>query len=311
VMSVHTIDLDYLGTPGSIASYVLLGDDGPVMIETGPGNTTDTLTRGLADLGLTPADVKHVLLTHIHFDHAGASGWMASHGAQIYVHEFGAKHLIDPTRLLASAKMVYGDQMDPLWGPFLPIPAGQVTALHGGETLHLGGLEIRVIETPGHARHHHSFATTVNGERICFTGDAGATRIAECPSFVSVPMPPPDLDLEAWLNSVDTLTAEGFDKLYPTHFGVVDDPADHLGRVKTALIDHAEFLRGMIEIGLDEETMMARYLEWFLGEATAAGAPPEKIGFYIRDTIAGMNFTGLVRYWTKQLEKDGVTTGVS
>ena len=173
---VHTIDLEYLGTRGAIASYVIEGPDGLVMVETGPGNTTAALERGLADLGFTPTDVKHVFVTHIHFDHAGASGWMARHGAHIYVHEFGRQHLIDPTRLVASARRIYGDRMEALWGELLPIPAERTTPLHDGDIVTVAGLKIRAIETPGHARHHHAFVVETDDAKIGFTGDAAANR---------------------------------------------------------------------------------------------------------------------------------------
>jgi glyoxylase-like metal-dependent hydrolase (beta-lactamase superfamily II) len=300
---IETIDLHYLGTPEAIASYILIGNSGPVMIETGPGSTTEALAAGLANLGFEPGDVQHVLVTHIHFDHAGASGWMAKHGAQIYVHEFGAKHLIDPARLVASAKRIYRDRMDELWGELIPIPESQVTPVHDNDVIEADGLMIRAIETPGHAKHHHAFSLDTEQGRVYFTGDAAATYIEGCDQFISVPTPPPEFDLETWLASVERLETERFDVLYPTHFGPVHHVADHLARVKPTLREHAKFVRMLMDGDFDRTEMLKQYREWFIAKARADDVPPGKMGFYVTDTLADMNLTGIQRYWTKLAEQ--------
>jgi glyoxylase-like metal-dependent hydrolase (beta-lactamase superfamily II) len=300
--AIHTIDLHYRGRPGSIASYVIDAPGGPVMIECGPGSTVEALERGLAEHGFAPGDVRHLLVTHIHFDHGGAAGWMARHGARVYVHEFGARHLIDPSKLNASARRIYGDQMEALWGELIPIPEEQVTAVHDEDVLDVNGLAIRAIETPGHARHHHAFALENDGERLCFTGDVAACHVSGCPGYVSVPMPPPELDLEAWHASVDRLRRERFDAIYPTHFGRVDDADAHLARVNPTLTAHAECVRGLMDEGLDPAEIEERYTRWFAADAEAAGLPEAHMGFYVLDTLAGMNVSGIVRYWTKRAE---------
>lgn len=300
---IHTIDLEYHGTRGVIASYIIRTADGPVMIETGPANTTEALTRGLSEIGHTPADVRHVFVTHIHFDHAGASGWMAQHGAQIYAHSFGAPHLIDPSRLMSSARRIYGDEMEYRWGTLLPIPAEQVTALSDGTVIEIGGLKVKAVETPGHARHHHAYSVDTDEGKLAFTGDAGATRAAEGPAFIGVPAPPPEFELAAWIASVERLEREHFDRIYPTHFGGVDDPAAHFARVKETLREHAVYVRRMIDEGLDRDAMLDRYTEWFAAQARDAGVAEEKIGFLVTDTMADMNLTGITRYWSKLAEK--------
>ncbi len=299
MLPIHTIDLNYLGSPACIASYVIEAPEGPVMIETGPGNTTAALSAGLAAIGFRPADVRHVLVTHIHLDHAGASGWMARHGAHVYVHHFGRPHLIDPSKLNASARRIYQDRMDELWGEFMPIPPKQVTALHHGDHLRVAGLRFRVIETPGHARHHHTFVLRRRDGNVAFTGDAAGTFIAETPEFMSLPTPPPEFELGAWLASVDRLAAQRFDAIYPTHFGRVDRVEEHLARLKRALREHSAMIRSLLREESDTDVITRRYTRWFLDQAEAAGVPEEKIGFYIRDTIAGMNVTGMMRYWRK------------
>ena len=304
--AIHTIDLKYLGAANAVASYILIGPPNePVMIETGPGVTTDALTAGLESLGLTPADVRHVLVTHIHFDHAGASGWMASHGAHIYAHEFGARHLIDPSRLIESATRIYGDKMATLWGELIPIPEQQVTAVHDGDVIEVGGFTIRAIETPGHARHHHAYAMETDAGRICFTGDVAATRIpgADNERFCAIPMPPPEFDLEAWIASIEKLEAERFDFIYPTHFGRVDDPAGHFARVKPGLREHAGMIRAMMDEGLDRDAILERYSAWYIGSAAAAHVPEESMPFFIKESNPSMNVTGIMRYWTKLAER--------
>ncbi|MBT8484702.1 MAG: MBL fold metallo-hydrolase, partial [Phycisphaerae bacterium] len=223
--AIHTIDVNYLNTPGAIASYIVIGPGGdPVMVETGPGCAVEGLVAGLKELGFRPRDVRDVLVTHIHFDHAGAAGWMAREGARIHVHEFGAAHLVDPTRLVRSAERIYGDRMGVLWGELIPVPEKQVRPVYDGDAIDAGGLRFRAIETPGHARHHHAYGLeTEDLGRVAFTGDAAATFVEEAPGFISLPTPPPEFELAAWISSLDRLGEEGLDRIYPTHFGVVED----------------------------------------------------------------------------------------
>jgi glyoxylase-like metal-dependent hydrolase (beta-lactamase superfamily II) len=301
---IHTIDLEYLGTPGAIASYIIEAPDGPVMIETGPGSCLDALVAGLDDLGLKPADVKHTFVTHIHFDHAGACGWMAQQGSHVYVHEVGAPHLIDPSKLNASAKRIYGDDMDRLWGELIPIPAQQLTALKDGDVINAAGVDITAIDTPGHAWHHMTYALDTDAGRIGFTGDAAATHIEGVgPRFISVPTPPPEFDLQRWLDTVDRIAGQRFAAIYPTHFGRMDNVEAHLFAVKEALEAHATFVREKLDAGMDAEAILPVYRAWFIEQARQAGVPAEKLGFYVKDTLADMNLTGMVRYWTKRAER--------
>src|SRR5262249_30206501 len=153
-------------------------------------------------------DIRHALVTHIHLDHAGAAGHLAQHGTHIYLHEFGGPHLIDPSRLIDSATRIYGDQMDHLWGRLIPVPEHLVHPVRDGDGLNPDGLRITAIEPPGHARHHHAFALEIDGERIGFAGDAAGIIMPGIPeppagTFMVVPTPPPEFDLQAWLTSID------------------------------------------------------------------------------------------------------------
>ena len=199
-MKIDTLDLDFQGMSRSIASYLLEGPGGYVLIETGPMSTLDTLRRRLDERGLTPDDIRHLFVTHIHLDHAGAAGWWARQGAQIYVHPAGAPHLVDPSKLWRSAGRIYGDQMEILWGHILPAPAEQVTTIADGETIEVAGLSLMALDTPGHAGHHHVYRL----EDIAFTGDAAGVRISGSP-WVSLPAPPPEFNRELWEKSLDRL----------------------------------------------------------------------------------------------------------
>jgi len=294
---IHVLDLHYLGRRESIAAYLAVGPLGPVLIETGPGSTIGALKAGLAEHGFEPGDVRDALITHIHLDHAGAAGWLASHGARIHVHEFGAQHLIDPSKLIASAARIYGDDMERLWGEVRPVPERQVMAVRNGDIIDAGGLHFRTIETPGHARHHHAYALEeVNDQRVAFTGDAAACFIAAAPHFISLPTPPPEFDLVAWLDTLQWLEREEFDALYPTHFGRVDNPAAHLQRVRDALHAHCSFVRSMLDDGLDRDVMVNDYLAWFVEQALNASVPAEHMSFYVKESLAEMNLTGIIRY---------------
>ena len=155
---IHIIDTNHLGLGKTVGVFLIAGSSGFSLIETGPGSTLPTVKKAIADLGFDLSNLKQILVTHIHLDHAGAAGQLAAEtGARVYVHERGAAHLIDPSKLLSSAQRIYGDQMETLWGTIIPIPESQVTALSGGEVLELDNHQIKVIYTPGHASHHVSY----------------------------------------------------------------------------------------------------------------------------------------------------------
>jgi len=292
---IKTIDLHFKGVNHAIASYLVIGPDGPVIIECGPGSTTHNLIAGLADHGFVPTDVKHVLVTHIHFDHAGASGWWAQQGAQIYAHHFGAKHLIDPSRLIASATRIYGDEMDTLWGELLPISNEQLTPLYDGDTVEAGGLTFQVIETPGHARHHHIFRL---GD-VAFTGDATAVILPSA-NLTDLPAPPPEFDREVWLKTIDLIEAENFSAIYPTHFGRVDDVNKHLDSVRQLLTEAPNFIKARMDDGLTRDEIVLAYREWNKKRAENAGLTAVQVEQYTAANPQGMSVDGIMRYWRKK-----------
>jgi glyoxylase-like metal-dependent hydrolase (beta-lactamase superfamily II) len=264
---VHTLDLHFQNTPGLIASYVIEGDDGLALIETGPGSTLTTLRSALHALGFAEKDVRHVLVTHIHLDHAGAAGWWAQQGAQVYCHANAARHLIDPVKLIASARMVYQEQMDALWGQMLPAPAERVTVLNDGDRLSLGGgAELIAWDTPGHARHHLAFL--LGGS--CFTGDVAGMRLLGT-DYLSVTTAPPQFEPGPYIASVDRLAAAGLERLYLTHFGEVLDAAEHLARYGERLRQVHEAVRADLAAGQDAAAVRASHAAREHALATSLG----------------------------------------
>jgi glyoxylase-like metal-dependent hydrolase (beta-lactamase superfamily II) len=294
-MEIHTLDLHFLQQPQTIASYLVIGPDGPVLVETGPMSTLDTLHERLAEHGLSPADVKHVLVTHIHLDHAGAAGWWARQGAQIYVHHVGAPHLIDPSRLLRSATRIYGDMMDSLWGGFLSSPAERVTAVEDGQVIHAAGLTFTAIDTPGHAFHHHTYRL---GD-IAFTGDAAGIHIPGV-FFVDLPAPPPEFQLEIWQATIDRLLAQDFSAIYPTHFGRLEDWRGQLEVLAGLMQVASEFVEVRLNAGIDREQILDDYRAWFNVRASAAGMSDTAFAQYEAANPLYMSVDGIIRYWTKK-----------
>src|SRR6266480_4287172 len=226
-MATEPIDLHHLGRERVIASYLLDTDDGPALFDCGPSTTIDALKAGLADRGLALTDVRHLLLSHIHLDHAGAAGTLVREhpGLQVHVSEIGAPHLVDPSRLERSARRLYGDTFDSLWGELAPVPE---------ENVHVVGTEVLGLEcfpSPGHASHHVCY---LDGEGTLYAGDAAGVRIMPDRHILPV-APPPEVDLEAWERTIDELERRAPERLALIHFGVVDQPRDHLRRLRRHL----------------------------------------------------------------------------
>ncbi|MFQ5525340.1 MAG: MBL fold metallo-hydrolase [Thermoanaerobaculia bacterium] len=294
-MRIEVLDLHYRNTPHTIAAFLVFGSGGPVLVETGPASTLPALERRLAEHGVAADDVRHVLVTHIHLDHAGAAGWWAERGAQVYVHGRGAPHLIDPSKLLTSARRIYGDMMGPLWGTVTPAPADRVTVVEDGGVVELEGLRLTAIETPGHAFHHHVYRL----EDVIFTGDAAGIRV---PGFewVDLPAPPPEFSLELWKETLDRLRREDARAIYRTHFGPSSDVAAELDRLEDLLDETVEVVRKLSLLGLDRPELLARYTEWVADRARAAGADDETVGVYEIANPRDMSVDGVARYLRKK-----------
>lgn len=294
-MKIHTLDLNYQGKLGVTVAYLIEGPEGPVLVETGPGSTLKTLHERLAQHGFAPDDIKHLLVTHIHLDHAGASGWWARQGTQVYVHHIGAPHLIDPSKLLASATRIYGDQMDTLWGEFLSSPAERVTPVYDGDEIRVAGLTFKAIETPGHANHHHVYQL---GD-VAFTGDAAGICLPGSP-LRDLPAPPPEFNWEVWQATIAKIKAHNFRRLYPTHAGPVDDVNQHLDEFRALLDAAALFIHDHIVKGTGRDELVDIYVQWNRERAAAKGVSGDDFERYATANPFYMSVDGIMRYWKKK-----------
>ncbi len=288
--TIRVLDLAF-GLPGTIASFLVSGGDGPVLIETGPESTFGALERGLHAAGVAPASVRHVLLTHIHLDHAGAAWRLAELGATVYVHPVGAPHLADPSKLLASARRIYGERMDSLWGRLAPVPPERLRIVEDGEVLRFGGLTIEALHTPGHANHHIAYRL----DGTVFTGDVGGVRMTGGPAVP--PCPPPDIDLEAWHRSISRLRAVSPRCLVLTHFGAFADVSSHLDQLEAGLEAFAGWIRERMGGGMDDTAMVAPFEEFTGSFLAARGAGEATLRLYALANPAFMSVAGLSRYW--------------
>ena len=293
------VDLNFLGVPQIIATAVLHGSAGVALIDPGPSTTLDSLKQSLRRKGVSISDVRQILLTHIHLDHAGATGALVRENAaiEVFVHERGAPHLIDPAKLLASAGRLYGADMGRLWGDFLPVPADRVRALQGEERITVGGRELEVAYTPGHASHHVSYFDPSSG--VAFVGDTAGIR-RQGRDFIMPPTPPPDVDLDAWRASEDRILSWDPDTLFLTHFGPFHGARVHFQDMTERLAAWSGIVRRLLADGsLNEE----QRLQGFMNEALLD--LKRKVGAfeaeqYGRAGRLDYSWQGLSRYWKKK-----------
>src|SRR5271169_5201766 len=228
------MDLYWSGHPRSIASALLRSENITALVDPGPTASLPTLREQLAQQGLGVSDLNAILLTHIHLDHAGATGALVQENPRlkVYVHSRGIAHMMNPSKLLQSASRLYGEDMERLYGEFLPVPPGNLEALDGGETLTLGSHELRVLYTPGHASHHVTYFDLAEG--IAFVGDTAGISIEGHP-FILPATPPPDISIELWEASLDAIAGLHPKKLFLTHFSFSNNPAAHIASYRESL----------------------------------------------------------------------------
>jgi glyoxylase-like metal-dependent hydrolase (beta-lactamase superfamily II) len=277
---------------------VLAGPGGVALVDPGPASSLAGLRSALGARGASLADVRAILATHIHLDHFGAAGAIVRENprVRVYVHERATRHVIDPSRLLASARRLYGDEMDHLWGEVAPVPAQKVHTLRGGERLEIVGREILVAYTPGHAWHHVSYFDTETG--IAFTGDVGGMRVGRT-MYAMPPTPPPDIDLELWERSVERILQWRPRALFLTHFGLVEAPERHLAD----LVEHLRWLAAVVRSSLELEGTDADRLAWFkqVVAAELRRQMPEEVAASFEGAVPiDDSWHGLARYWRKR-----------
>jgi glyoxylase-like metal-dependent hydrolase (beta-lactamase superfamily II) len=274
------LDLHHDGVERVIGVYVLETEDGLALQDCGPSTSIPALKAALAEEGLVLSDLRHLLLSHIHLDHAGATGTLVREhaGLQVHVSEIGAPHLIDPSRLERSARRLYGDDFDWLWGELAPVPE---------ENVHVVGSSVLGLDcfpTPGHAAHHVCY---LDGDGTLYAGDAAGVRIM--PERPVWPVsPPPEVDLDAWERTIDDLELRAPDRLALIHFGVVEQPRDHLRRLRRNLRLWSQRVRQ----GLTEQAFVEAVREDL--EEEAGDAP-----YYERAAPLWQSYRGLRRYWEK------------
>ena len=283
---------------GAISAWAVEGPEGWVLIESGPESCWPRLESGLQSLGVDPMDLKSVLLTHIHLDHAGGAWRLAERGVPIHVHEFGARHLVDPSRLVASATRIYGDDMSRLWGDIKPCEDELVRGCGDGTIVEVAGMRFRSVETPGHAAHHHAWSLEASDHSVCFSGDAAAMLIPDS-DWISIPMPPPEFDLGAWHTTIDRLEAGSWTRMCLTHGGSLDSKSaidHHLSRLRKGLDTQVEVIREIRKRETGQIHQQADYRAWLLETAEAAGIEESRFDQFVSTGLLGMNLMGVARY---------------
>ena len=296
------VDLNFLGFPEIIATAVLHHASGVALIDPGPSTTLESLKESLREKGISIGDIRQVLLTHIHLDHAGVTGTLLRENPaiEVFVHERGAPHMIDPSKLLASAGRLYGADMDRLWGDFVPVPAARVRTLKGEERIVAGGRELEVAYTPGHASHHVSYFD--GASRVAFVGDTAGIRRTGRDS-VMPPTPPPDIDLDAWRTSEDRILSWEPDTLFLTHFGPFHGARMHFQDMTARLDVWSAIVRRLLaDPALDEDGRQRAFVdEAVLDLKRTVGE--QEADRYSRAGRLDYSWQGLSRYWKKRLDK--------
>src|SRR3954467_5007110 len=301
-MKIETIDLGFMGTEEIIASFLLMEEGSVAIVETGPTTCIENLLQGLKDHGVAPEGIEQVFLTHIHLDHSGASGNLTEllPNATFYVQEVGYPHLVDPSKLLKSAARLYGEEnMDDLWGEVRPVSEDRLVKLEGGEEIEAAGGLLTAHYTPGHAYHHLAFYEPQSG--FLFTGDVAGVRLPG-QSYVKPPTPPPEVDIEAWKGSIESIRKLEPKVLCPTHFGSYEDVERHLSELEQRLQDWLLLVEERMDEGRSQENIAEELEAKGDAEMLREGADPEDAERYELAANYEMLVAGLMRYVSRQRE---------
>jgi glyoxylase-like metal-dependent hydrolase (beta-lactamase superfamily II) len=293
------VDLHFLGRPQIIATAILHGSPGAALIDPGPTTTLANLTAALEKKGIRFDDVRQILITHIHLDHAGATGSILERHPhiEVIVHGRGAPHMVDPSKLMASAGRLYGQDMDRLWGEVKPVAVRSLRVVEGGETLSIVGRDVKVEYTPGHASHHVSYLDTAS--RVAFVGDTAGIRRGSG-TYVMPPTPPPDIDIEAWRTSEQKILAWDPDTLFLTHFGPYHGARQHLEGMFENLEAWSRSVRRLLaDASLTDDNRQQKFTDEAFLDLTRRVGETEAADY----TKAGgltYSWQGLARYWRKR-----------
>jgi len=293
------ISLPFQEEEGIIGSYLLAGNNELAIIDPGPGSMMEPLLAAIRQAGFAPQDVTHLLATHVHLDHAGVVGSLVKHmpKAKVYVHSKGAPHLLDTTKVVASATRIYGDRMQQLWGDIESTPADRIQTMEDGDVLNVAGRRLEVHYTPGHAVHHVVFFDAHSGD--LFAGDTAGVRLQGI-DYVRPPTPPPDIDLEAWFDSIDTIKKLQPDVLYLGHFGATHNAAQHLERLRGQLISWGNFVLGAMREHKNEQEILDLLIAQTEPELKHVTSDPNAPTRYEIATNYAMTVQGYLRYWKKK-----------
>lgn len=295
--NIHTIDLKFLRLKETIAAYLIDTGDGLALIETGPHSVIGNIKTGIEAAGYDIKDVKHVFITHIHLDHAGACWAFADQGATIYLHPFGQKHMADPSKLMASARRIYQDDMDRLWGEMHPIAPEQLQTVENEVQITIGNVTFKAWHTPGHAVHHIAWQVA----DVLFAGDVAGVRIHQ--QEVVPPCPPPDINLEDWANSIATIRKIQPTTIYLTHFGAITDIEPHLQQLEKRLEAWANWIKPHWEAGRKPAEVTPAFQAYVKDDLTASGVTETGVEQYEAANPSWMSVAGLMRYWRKRAER--------
>jgi glyoxylase-like metal-dependent hydrolase (beta-lactamase superfamily II) len=293
------IDLQFLGKPNILSAYLFAGQDRLALVETGPVTTLPALRAGVESVGYALTELTDVYLTHIHLDHAGASGYLVQEApnATIHVHSSGVPHLIDPARLWRSATHVYGDRMEMLWGGAAGIAENRLQPLEDGQTVRAGDADLLVVHTPGHAGNHVVYWHEPS--RTQFTGDAAGARVPET-GFVCPTLAPPEVDLPLWQASLDRMAELGPRRLILTHFGPFTDAAAHLARMSENLERWRELAIAAMRQGAGQDELTTIFHnEMVAGLAAGETADEAAVETLELAMPSYMSAMGIERYVTK------------
>ncbi len=294
---VHVLDSRQLGRPGIIAATALETNAGVALFDTGPESTFENIAGELRELNMKPEDVRHVFLSHIHLDHAGAAWRFARLGATVYVHPRGAPHLLDPRRLVESATRIFGDQMEKLWGRVEAVPAESLRVLEDGAVVDLGSCRVRALATPGHASHHHVY----HWDDSLFGGDVAGVRLGSGPPIP--PFVPPELEVEQWLESIDRMRGLDVARMFLPHFGAVPGPvAPHFDALEERVRRWSAWFGEKFRAGRKAEELFGEFAAFEADELVRGGATPEGVDDYEAADPSAMAVTAGLRYWRKRLE---------